>query len=241
MGRKKDNPEAALMLLLENLKKGKTHEQGRCIEYLYTPAVEKGGCLGKKKGLAIKDLMTIDEYIEYVQKSINALNLKQKALEKIGLDETQISEIPPVVLSSFVFRGDDVVCKTEESESGVRKTVSNKYSVTWIFFSDTQIYTFKYIFDSMSDNAIETTNDFFYKDITCIKTEHEVEEHIYEDKKGCGCFKKKESRYYHNNREYDYLEITVPGGSFSFWCRTTDTIEQSIQATKAMIREKKNS
>ena len=112
--------------------------------------------------------------------------------------------------------------------------------ILWIFFSATQIYTHTYILDTTSDNVIERTRDFFYTDITCIRTEHEVEECIYERKEGCGCFGKQESKFYHRNKEYDTLAITVPNDSYSFCCLTNDTIEQSIQAAKAMIREKKN-
>jgi hypothetical protein len=46
-------------------------------------------------------------------------------------------------------------------------------------------------------------------------------------------------KYVHNNRHWDTLQITVPNDHYSFCCRTTDTLEQSIQAAKAMIREKK--
>ena len=91
-------------------------------------------------------------------------------------------------------------------------------------------------------DSSESTRDFFYTDVTCIRTEHEVEEAIYEVTGGCGClkfFKKKEATYVHHNRHWDTLQITVPNDSYSFCCRTTDTLEQSIQAAKAMIREKK--
>jgi hypothetical protein len=168
-----------------------------------------------------------------VQKIVDDLNLKQRAIEKIGLDESQISEIPPIHLASFV-RGAGTYYKSNNE-----KYVTNKYSVTWIFFSATQLYTYSYEFDTMSDNVTENTRDFFYSDITCIRTEHEIEESIYEVQEGCGCLKKKESKFIHNNRHWDTLQITVPNDAYSFCCRTTSTLEQSIQAAKAMIREKK--
>jgi hypothetical protein len=42
-----------------------------------------------------------------------------------------------------------------------------------------------------------------------------------------------------NHYVVDTLEIIVPGTSYSFSLRNSDTIEQSIQAAKAMLREKK--
>lgn len=217
------------------LKRGKTPDQCKCIDFFLAPSLPiKKGCL---KG-CLSD-WNIDDYCAHVQSLVNALGLKQRAIDKIGLDESQISEIPPIVLSSFC-RGSDLYYKTNEDYT---KYVTNKFSVTWIFFSATQLYTYTYILDTTSDDALETTRDFFYNDITCIRTEHEIEEQIYEvTKKGCGClsiFKKKSSKFLHNNRHWDTLQITVPSDSYSFCCRTNPTLEQSIQAAKAMIREKK--
>ena len=238
----------ATALMLDILKRGKHPEQCKCIDYLYTPDEEaKKGCLGGKKkkkkkgGCFGKAAWDMDDYIAHVQNTVNNLGLKEKAIEKIGLDESQISEIPPVTLNTFLFKGDNVVIKSEETDvQGIWRNVSNIYSVTWIFFSATQLYTYTYQFDTTSDNVFETTRDFFYSDITCIRTEHQIEERIIERKQGCGCLKKKESKFYHNNQHYDTLSITVPNDNYTFWCKTTDTIEQSIQAAKAMIREKKN-
>ena len=69
--------------------------------------------------------------------------------------------------------------------------------------------------------------------------EHEVEEVIFESAGVAGCLKQSESKFTHYNRHWDTLQITVPNDSYSFCCRTTDTLEQSIMAAKAMIREKK--
>ena len=227
-GKGKPNP-----LMAEMLKRGKSPDQCKCIDFFIAPDVKK-----KKGCLKPKD-WTIDDYCAHVQRVIDSMNLKQRAIEKIGLDESQISEIPPIYLASFA-RGDGLYIKTSEDFT---KYVTNKFSVTWIFFSSTQLYTYTYVLDTTSDNSVEYTRDFFYSDITCIRTEHEVEEVINAVKqKGCGCLamlKKKEQKYVHNNRHWDTLQITVPSDAYSFCCRTTATLEQSIQAAKAMIREKK--
>ena len=222
-------------LLAMNLKRGKSETQCKCIDFFLDDAEGQGkkgcGCLKKAAGG-----WTFDDYCRHVSNIVNSLNLKQRAIAKIGLDESQISEIPPILLSSFR-RGDDLYYKTNDDHS---KYVTNKYSVTYIFFSATQLYTYTYVFDTTSDNSSETTRDFFYSDITCIRTEHEIEEAIYAvDKMACGCTKKPDTSYVHHNRHWDTLQITVPNDSYSFYCRTTDTLEQSIMAAKAMIREKK--
>ena len=256
LGKNKQTPAAqANALFLEMLKRGKSAEQCKCIDYLYAPDEEaKKGCLAggkkkkKKKGgcMSKNAAWDMDDYIAYVQQKVDALCLKQKAIDKIGLDESEISEIPPVAISSFVYNtdhDDEGIIKVKTADSnieGLKISVTNKFEVTWIFFSATQIYTYTYRFDTISDDVLERTRDFFYTDITSIRTEHQIVEHIYEKKEGCGCLKKKAERYVHANQHWDRLWITVPNDSYSFWVRTNDTIEQSIMATKAMIREKKN-
>ena len=235
-----NNAANANMILAGILKRAKSPEQCKCIDFfLGTEVPEKKKGLGCLKG---NSTWTIDDYIAHVDSEVAKLNLKQRAIEKIGLDESQISEIPPIVLSSFVRSGEGIYWKTNEDWS---KYVTNKFSVTWIFFSATQIYTHTYELDTMTDNSFETTRDFFYSDITCIRTAHEVEEHVYEVKeKGClamikSFFNKSEAKYARYHKHWDTLQITVPNDSYSFCCRTTSTLEQSIQAAKAMIREKK--
>lgn len=221
-------------VMAEMLKRGKSPDQCKCIDFFV--GVEgngssKGGCLKPKE-------WTIDDYCAHVQKIVDSLNLKQRAMAKIALDESEISEIRPICLASFV-RGNDLYVKTSADYS---KYVTNKYAVTWIFFSAQQIYTYTYTFETTGDNVTELTRDFFYTDITCIRTEHEVEEAIYSSTSiaGCGCLKKEDTKYVHHNRHWDTLQITVPNDSYSFCCRTTSGIEDSIQAAKAMIREKKH-
>ena len=236
-----------MTVLLDILKRGKTPDQCKCIDYLYSPDEDetgKKGCLKKKSGI-----MTMDEYCAHVDRVVENLNLKQRALDKIGLDESQVSEIAPINLSYFLYKGDGIRAKYEEiknndrkhTSTGLWKSVTNKYCVVWIFFSATQLYTYSYEFDTISNNSVERTRDFFYSDITCIRTEREIEEFIYEKKeKGCGCLKKKEAKYAHRDKVFDSLQITVPNDVYSFYLRVEDdSVAESIQAAKAMIREKK--
>ena len=240
--------EQARLLMLQNLKNGRTPEQCKCIDYLYTPVDNdaKKGCgskkSGKKKGcLGGESTWDINDYIKHVDALVNKLNLREKAIAKIGLDESQISEIKPINIASFLWKGDGIVTKSEETNiSGIWKSVSNKYAVTWIFFSAKQIYTYTYTLDTTTDNVTELTRDFFYKDVTCIRTEHEVEDLVIEKTAGCGCLKKQESKFYHRYTEYDTLQISVPNDSYSFCCTTNEEVEQSIQAAKGQIREKKD-
>ena len=221
---------AAEQLRIEGMKKGKTPEQKRVIDFFFNVGQNKGcgcgGCLSKSSSN-----LTMDEYMKLVQDKCNMLDSKSKAIAKIGLDESEIQEIAPIMLASFVY-DDDVLIKAENQIA-----VSSQYAITWIFFSSTQIYTYKYIFDTTSDNTWEITNDFFYTDVTCLTTVRALKEKIDINIKK-GCISSGESTV-KNNYVVDTFEIIVPGTSYSFSMRNNETFEQSLQAAKAMLREKK--
>ncbi|MBQ9762652.1 MAG: hypothetical protein IJV82_06225 [Oscillospiraceae bacterium] len=210
----------------EAMKKGKTEEQKKIIDFLFSSGAGGCGCTGSKA------TMTMQEYIAIVQRRCQSMNLQARALQKIGLDPSQVQEIPPVMLSSFVY-DDDCLIRVDNNIA-----VSSQYSITWIYFSATQMYTYKYIFDTTSDNTWEFTKDFFYTDITCFSTLRAVKEKI-DVTAGKGCMSSEEVTK--NHYVVDTLEIIVPGANYSFSLRNSETIEQSIQAAKAMVREKKYS
>ena len=67
--------------LLNQYKAGKTAEQQRVIDYF----CKEEGCMSKN--------MSDDEYSQMVIKKRDSLNLRAKALSKIGLDEDEVNEI----------------------------------------------------------------------------------------------------------------------------------------------------
>lgn len=67
---------------------GKNEQQKQVIKYLY------GGCMTFGK-------MTDADYDSMVASVRDSLNLKQKALNKIGLDEDQLREIEPVFFEGY--------------------------------------------------------------------------------------------------------------------------------------------
>ena len=66
-------------------------DKGKIIEYFIKPE----GCLSKN--------MSDEEYMSLVRAKRDSLNLKQKAIGKIGLDEDQIKEIPPAMFEGVCF------------------------------------------------------------------------------------------------------------------------------------------
>lgn len=212
--------------LFEELKRGKSKEQKAVIDFF---ASEYGGAgCGCKKGLGKK--LTLQDYQAMVMARCNSYNFREKAIQKIGLDERQISEIAPICLSSFVYDKD-----TFEYIDG-NQAVSSQFSVTWIFFSATQLYTYNFIFDMTSDNTWETTRDFFYQDITSFQTQHRVVEKIRHEMGGC--IIKRDSSY-RENYIVDTLRIIVPGFDYDISMTDAPGVEQTLQGAKAMVRERK--
>lgn len=214
---------------LEHVKKGKTKEQKDIIDFLY---IDSSGCFS---GNVVSSKMTMDEYEQIVAHKLYNLDLKQRAIEKIGLDESEIEEIEPIPLSGYIFSSNDDEILLVKAAEG--RAVSSRFSVTWIFFSQTQIYTYTYTFETISDNVWETTRDFFYQDVTCMTMKQNVVERIDVTNAGCGCLNNES--VIKNNFMEDTLEIVVPGASYRFSMRNNEDLERSLRAAKAMLRERK--
>jgi len=168
------------------------------------------GCIGNL--LRMKD----EEVDAATSSTLRSLNLKQRALGKIGLDEDQVSEIPPVHLHGYSLD------RFEHGRIGKDgKARTNKYETIWLFFSDAQVYMYSYTFDLTSDNKKETTEEYFYKDIVSFSTSSETIDFLL------------------NKREYNRFKLTVPGDSFFCSIGGVADAEQIIGAMKQKLREKK--
>lgn len=218
------------------MKRGKTHDQKRVIDFFADfYGASTGGCLKKKS------ILKLEEYEKMIVDRCNSLNIKQRAIARIALDESEISEINPISLHSYVYpssvaNNDGIFIKIANNTA-----VSSKYEVTWLFFSQTQIYAYSIEFDMTSDEIIEDVQEFFYTDITCFETCNHLIENIRTDTSGCmnkgakGCF----NSTIKDNYVVDSFKITVPGREFTVSMRNSGNQFQSIQAAKAMLREKK--
>lgn len=187
---------------------GRTPEQTKVIDYF----CKEEGCFSKN--------ITDDEYAAMVCKKRDALNLREKALEKIGLDEDEVKEIPPALFEGYVF--DNAYAKKRANGNWV----SSAYQVAWLFFSSTQIYVYRYTFNMDENKKLESTDEFFYKDITSFSTSSESE-----TAHGVGG-KKFEV-------ESNKFKMVVPGDKIFVSMDGITNSEQIIQAMKQKLREKK--
>lgn len=190
--------------------KGKTPQQKNVIKYVY------GGCLTFGK-------MTDRAYDNLVAKTRDDLKLKDKALNKIGIDEDQLQEIEPVFLEGYSRENPFV-----KSDGVLRSTW---YDTAWLFFSDNQIYMFTYTWDMTSDSKKEKIEEYFYRDVTNINSSSETIE-AFEAK---GCFGKREKV----NRVFTGFSLSAMGDRFTCSTSGSENAESSVSAMKQKLREKK--
>jgi len=194
--------------------KGRTPEQKQVIKYFYN----EGGCLAKK----LKD----EEYDAMVKARVKSMDFRKKALSKIGLDESQVSEIEPVNFEGYWFDEKKTLAKWGKDKDWR----SSAYQVTWIFFSSSQIYVYQYTFNMDEEGKKEATEEYFYKDITNFSTSSDTIEKYVMGKGG-----QTERKSVDTNR----FAIIVPGDKFYCAMDQNDYTEKAIQGMKAKLREKK--
>lgn len=197
--------------------KGRTDDQIAVIRYF----CNKPGFLWKKP-------MSDKQYDEMVIQILKRNDYRQKALNKIGLDESQVSEIEPVHFEGFQFDKNSFSKKGED-----KKWRSSKYQITWLFFSSTQVFLYQNTFNLDEDGKKEQTEEYFYKDITNFSTSTDtVETPEYDDE---------QKKTILVNVDTNRFALTVPGDKFYCSMEQNDYTEAAIQGMKAMLRDKKNS
>jgi hypothetical protein len=200
---------------VKKLYKDRTSEQKEAIRYFCA-----NGCLSK----TISDA----QYDELVRKKVDSLHLREKAINKIGLDESEIQEIAPVNLEGYRFE------KAYSKYGKDKQWRTSKYEVTWIFASGKQLYVYSYQFNMDEDGKRERTEEYFWKDITNFSTITETREvgADWDSRKG-------EYKNRKNVDEQDFA-IVVPGDKYICAAEVSESVERAIQGMKAKLREKKN-
>ena len=200
---------------VKNRYKNRNDEQKKVIRYF---AVE--GCLSKT--------MSDVQYDELVKSTISKQDFKKKALDKIGLDESELKEIDPVHFEGWAY-GNNISYAKRGKDGNWR---SSAYQVSWLFFSSTQVYLYQNTIHFDKDDKKVATEEYFYKDITNFSTSSDTVETPYWD------YKQKKTLLESIN--YNRFALTVPGDKFYCSLDQNDYTERAIQAMKAKLREKKS-
>lgn len=187
---------------------GFTLEQAECYKYFYLDR----GCFTK--------VISDQQYDQMVNNRIEKLNNKDVALDKLGIDIDQVKEIEPVNLTGFDL-SETVYIKQENG-----RYVSPKIDLIWLFFSDTQIYIYSCKFNMFYSTIKESTEEYFYKDVTAFRTTTEVatDEHKIEIP----------------NAQYNKFTVIVPGADLGIAVSNLGDFSDTIAGIKQKLREKKN-
>jgi len=210
---------AAKQAEMKRLLKGRTPEQQSVIKYFFG----SGGCLGKG--------LSDDAYESMVMGKAKSIDFKKKAMDKIGLDESQLKEVPPVHFEDYLF--DDKNAYARCGKDGIWR--SSAYQVSWIFFSSTQVYVYQYTFNMDEDGKKESTEEYFYKDIVNFSTTSDTVEKETVSKVNCTG----KATYVRTNVETNRFALIVPGDKFYCAMKQSDYVEKAVQGMKAKLREKK--
>ena len=205
---------------LKTRSKGRNENQKKALRYFL---VSGSGCLGFLQK-TVKD----EEYDVLVKSTLDSFNSKQKAMGKIGLDESELKEIDPVHFEGYVFG--DKNTYTKRGKDNLYR--SSKYEICWLFFSSTQVYCYKFAFNLDEDGKKETTEEYFYKDITNFSTSSDTTETPYWDEKS--------NSYKLENVDRNRFQLSAMGDKFYASLVQNEQTERAIQAMKAKLREKKS-
>ena len=176
-------------------------------------------------------LMSAEKYDAYVKGLIESKNLRQVALSKFNLDESELKELPPLCLSDYYFDEKDQMIAVKKGKDG--KDRSSAYQVSWFFFSADQICVYQYTLNFNTNGQKEFTQEYYWKDINSITTLDETKTVYEQPKSGKGFPVAKVVNI-------KLLTLTVAGDKCNcFMPKNDDSIDKAIRGIKAKHAEKK--
>jgi len=220
---------------LQELLKNKSASEQMAIRYFNSVPI-KSGCFSKT-------FATDADYLNIVKEQVGSLeSRKTRALSRLGVDEDQVCEIPPVCFQGFT--------QLEHDVKGIKNDwilltanghiVTPTQELTWLFFGNEQVFVYKVRIDTC-DNSLksERTQEYFYKDVTAFASNSDsIRIKVPNVTKGCGSEK---VEFVDRNVDKESFRIVVPGEIFQCPLSPEDDNESKISAMKQKLREKKNS
>ena len=160
--------------------------------------------------------------------------LKQRALEKLGIDEDEVNAATPISFWGYDFGKSPLNDKIFEGMKDTRGSDQVLRSpiirASFFFFSDKEVHYYYRISSLVSDTYIEGTDVFFYKYIVSVKTQTE-EMPLYDRKTG--------NEIPGQKVRFDSFSLRNAGGeTTSCTVRDVSTVENSVKAMRNLLREK---
>jgi len=141
--------------------RGKTKEQKNIVKYFNSTGIL--GMIFRIPDSTFDSLLNskIDEV---------ASRIEDRALEIHGMDAGEVKETAPILTEGY-YSGSQYFKFFRDHTFR-----ASEYQMTYLMFSEKQVYAYSYIFDLTSENTTEQTNEYFYEDITNIEvTKKQIE------------------------------------------------------------------
>jgi len=141
--------------------RGKTKEQKKIVKFFMSTGLL--GMIFRISNATFDRLLNskADELVSGISK---------RALETHGMDEEEVREIPPILIEDF-YGGSQYYKMFRDNTFR-----ASEYQMTYLMFSDKQMYAYSYIFDLTSADTTEQTKEYFYEDITSVEvTKKQIE------------------------------------------------------------------
>ena len=153
-------------------------------------------------------------------------DLKERALQKIGLDIDDVKEIEPITFDWYFYKSIGSRCILQLGKDNILR--SSNYEGVVFFFSANQVYCFTFRFSLINQNETNSsTDEYFYKDIVSASTATDTV--TYPDKSGTK-----------QSMSYEYFKLTTSGGtSIEAAMRSNPETERAINGMKNLLRNKK--
>ena len=116
---------------------------------------------------------SFDELLDAKAQEV-ASQIEERALEVHGMDADEVKEIPPILAENYY--GGSRYFKT--FKDGTFR--ASEYQMTYLMFSNKQMYAYSYVFDMTSAQTNEQTKEYFYRDITNVEVyKKQIEFHAF--------------------------------------------------------------
>jgi len=147
-------------------------------------------------------------------------DLKTRALKKLGIDEDEVSEAPPIHFHGYYFKKIQGVYPRLKKDYGDNRYRSSFYNAVMFLFSNKQVYCYEYRFSLLDDKNTVSTEEVFYRDIISVTTMSETE---------------KVGDY----GEINFENFNLKTAASVLGATIFDLDENAVKAMKNKIREKK--
>ena len=207
---------------VQALYKNRTPEQQESIRYLALRGTKALGCL---KNLLLSHFAPLLTDNEYDKRMYDLSRVKERALSKLGISIEQVMEIEPVCFQGYNLK--DSRLSTEREDMWV----GSSYQVTWLFFSESQVYFYQYNFSSIDNEEREYTEEYFYKDVLAFSSNTERTEVN-------GCTPQGQPRKEIVSQES--FQLKTAAGNMECSLKKNDPVaERRIKEMRELLRQKK--